>query len=307
MSDDYLWDRSGSPDREVKTLEDLLAPLGHDAPLDELRLRKRSKLPWIAGALVIAAAAALAIVLVRPRDTDSCAGYRYERDGDAGTLCVGATLDTGGARKTVLALGDIGHAELAANTRLTLDRLQPDAQHLTLDRGWMHAKVNAPPRLFQVATPSADVVDLGCEYTLEIDADGAGRLAVSYGQVELATKSGAIVVAPAGTHATILPGRVPGLPVADGAPREVEAAVAAIDHGDAGAVAALLAAATPRDAITLVNLAALDDAHRRVVLERLATLSPPPAGTTVDSAMDPKQLQPWMDDVRLDQRFRVEH
>ena len=27
MSDDYLWDRSGKPDPEVKQLEDLLSPL----------------------------------------------------------------------------------------------------------------------------------------------------------------------------------------------------------------------------------------------------------------------------------------
>src|SRR5262245_26980049 len=40
MSDDYLWDRSGIPDPDVKWLEDLLAPLAHNAPLDELHLAK---------------------------------------------------------------------------------------------------------------------------------------------------------------------------------------------------------------------------------------------------------------------------
>jgi hypothetical protein len=40
MSNDYLWDRSGTPDPDIKWLEDLLAPLAHDAPLDELRLAK---------------------------------------------------------------------------------------------------------------------------------------------------------------------------------------------------------------------------------------------------------------------------
>ena len=28
--DDYLWDRSGSPDEDVQQLEALLAPLAHD-------------------------------------------------------------------------------------------------------------------------------------------------------------------------------------------------------------------------------------------------------------------------------------
>ena len=40
MSNDYLWDRAGTPDLEIKWLEELLAPLAHDAPLDELRLAK---------------------------------------------------------------------------------------------------------------------------------------------------------------------------------------------------------------------------------------------------------------------------
>ena len=40
MPNDYLWDRAGTPDLETKWLEELLAPLAHDAPLDELRLAK---------------------------------------------------------------------------------------------------------------------------------------------------------------------------------------------------------------------------------------------------------------------------
>ncbi len=40
MSNDYLWDRSGPPDPDTRQLEELLAPLAHDAPLDELRLAK---------------------------------------------------------------------------------------------------------------------------------------------------------------------------------------------------------------------------------------------------------------------------
>src|SRR3984885_3197704 len=44
MSDDYLWNRSGTPDPDIKQLEELLVPLAHDAPFDEVRgsrVRKR--------------------------------------------------------------------------------------------------------------------------------------------------------------------------------------------------------------------------------------------------------------------------
>ena len=40
MSNDYLWDRSGPADPDAKQIEELLAPIAHDAPLDELRLAK---------------------------------------------------------------------------------------------------------------------------------------------------------------------------------------------------------------------------------------------------------------------------
>ena len=63
MSDDYLWDRSGTPDRDVAGLEALLSPLAHDAPFAELRARRpRVKAAILIG--VLAAAAVLVLVLV---------------------------------------------------------------------------------------------------------------------------------------------------------------------------------------------------------------------------------------------------
>ena len=40
MSNNYLWNRSGAPDPDTEQLEELLSPLAHVAPLDELRLAK---------------------------------------------------------------------------------------------------------------------------------------------------------------------------------------------------------------------------------------------------------------------------
>ena len=67
--DDYLWDGSGDADPDVAKLEQLLRPLAHDRPLDELRMQraKRRRAPWIvAGIAAIAAAAVL--TLGRDRD-----------------------------------------------------------------------------------------------------------------------------------------------------------------------------------------------------------------------------------------------
>jgi hypothetical protein len=309
MSDDYLWDRSGPPDPDVKQLEDLLAPLRHDAPLDEVRVRRRRRrmLPWISG-VIAAVAAVLAIVFAWPRGGGSngpCTGFAYTSGDGSGTLCVGATLDTGAATAD-LAIANIGRAQLGERTRVRLDRTSTEVHHLTIDRGTMHAKVNAPPRLFQVATPSNEVTDLGCEYTITIGDDGCGSIRVLSGQVELATKSGAIVTAPAGTHARICHDR-PGLPVDDAAPTALVAAVDAYDRGDASRIDAMLAAAGPTDAVTIANLALLERPRRRDILVKLDRLSPHPLDVSIDDAVtDPAKLQAWLDDVRLDQRFRIE-
>jgi len=42
MSDDYLWDRSGVPDPDAEELDDLLGPLAHDAPLENVGACKES-------------------------------------------------------------------------------------------------------------------------------------------------------------------------------------------------------------------------------------------------------------------------
>jgi hypothetical protein len=156
--------------------------------------------------------------------------------------------------------------------------------------------VDAPPRIFAVTTPSTSVVDLGCEYTIEIDDRGAGSIAVQSGKVELASDHEAIVVAPAGTGARLLAGRKPSLPVTTHASAELRAAVTAWEQS--GAVEGVLSAATEPDAITVVNLAVLARDRRAVVLARLAELVSPPDGVTVESATaKPADLARWQDDV----------
>lgn len=311
-TDDYLWDGSGDADPDVAKLEGLLRSLAHDRPLDELRLRRprRRRAPWIvAGIAAIAAAAVLAFVLTRGAAAPACGGadgFSFQAAGGAvscegarvasGVLPVGGVLDTGSA-SAHLAIADIGSAELSPATRVRLSRTEAGTRHeLHLERGTMHAKVNAPPRIFAVTTPSTSVVDLGCEYTIDIDEHGAGSIVVQTGMVELASAANAIVVAPAGTEARLLAGQKPSVPVVSGASPALRAAVA--DFERTGAFAALLAAATEDDAITVVSLAVLRADARATVLARLAELAPPPPGVTLDSAIATRaELARWQDDI----------
>lgn len=329
-SDDYLWDRSGPADPEIARLEGLMAPLRHDAPLDELRLAgveraRRSRKRVMIVSSIVAAAAVVAIALWRwpspgapPSNQLACdataTGFAFEAFGNGhvacggaerprGVLPVGGVLDTG-AHEAKLAIADIGSARLSAGTRVRLDRTSAERHQLFLERGKMHAKVNAPPRLFAVTTPGASVTDLGCEYTLEVDERGAGSIHVQTGKVEIEGGRGELVVMPAGTRARLLPGRRAGLPVVVDAPRALVEAADAFDSGAPDATARVLAAVRAEDAFTVVNLAMLvatdpvRAGERRTVLEKLATLFPPPTGVTVDTALaDDRQLAAWHEQI----------
>src|SRR4051812_44152200 len=100
--DDYLWDRSGPADPEVQRLEQLLAPLAHDQPLDELRLRRKSR-RWIYVAAGAAIAAAAVLVLVLRTRAATCDGF----ESATGCVAVGETFDSG-ASTAVVRIADIG-------------------------------------------------------------------------------------------------------------------------------------------------------------------------------------------------------
>lgn len=316
-SDDYLWDRSGE-DPEVARLEQLLSPLRHDAPLDELRLRRpKSRRSLLIGSMV-AVAATIALIAWwswpgdRPQQVAACAGSSgfsfTSKGGDvacngaavaSGVLPVNGTLDTGD-HEAELKIANIGSAQLGARTRVRLEHTG-DRHQLFLEQGRMHALVSAPPRIFAVATPSTQVTDLGCEYTLDIGPDGAGTIHVITGKVELETGTGVVVVAHAGTTTRLLPGRHASVPLSDKAGEAIKKAVAELDAGAPDALAHVLAAATLEDALTIATLARMvSEAKRRSVLETLQTLVKAPQDTTIDEALaDSALLDMWFLEVEL--------
>ncbi|MEO8703317.1 MAG: FecR domain-containing protein [Kofleriaceae bacterium] len=314
-SDDYLWDRSGE-DPEAARLEALLAPLAHRAPLDELRMRRprRSRAPIYVAAGIAAALAVVVLWRVTSKDAATCAGstgFTFTAQGGnvacgaasvaSGELPVGTVLDTG-AHTAELAISTIGKAQLGANTRVRLEHTSGNRHQLYLAQGHMHARVSAPPRIFAVSTPSANVTDLGCEYTLDIDAAGAGWLDVITGKVELETEEHTIVVAPAGTRVRMLAGRKPGVPLSHRAGPEITAALRDFEAtSTADALARVLAASTIADVITVANLAVIVPADRkRTVLERLAALVAPPQDLAIDEALsDPALFEMWFDEAVL--------
>lgn len=204
-----------------------------------------------------------------------------------GTLRVGGWVETDGSSQAVIAVGSIGHVDVRPGSLVRLVRARDTDHRLALAYGAIHAKVDAPPRIFFVETPAGTAVDLGCEYTLETDREGRGLIHVTGGYVELAW-GGARSVVPLGAYAMTRPGQGPGTPYLEDAPAGLREALVAFDFEQGGATAArrALAAARAEDAVSVWHvLLRVDAGLRGEVYDRLAALVPPPPGVTRESAV----------------------
>lgn len=340
MSDDYLWDRSGPPDPEIERLERALAPLRHvpsqsteAAPVVPItaarRVRPRiGKWVLLAAAAMVAAAAALGYSTLEapprpiearkaapeqrgvvPAKRAALAVERIEgmpRCGSSelaatGQLGVGEWLETDSGSSARITVAEIGRVDVAGGTRVRLTATGPDQHRLDLERGSISAHVEAPPRLFVVGTPAATAVDLGCAYTLDVDAHGAGSLHVTSGWVSLEDPERTSLVA-AGATCRTRPGRGPGTPWFDDASASLRDALASFDFEGGGreSVTAALAAARGRDALSVWHLLARVEAPlRRAVYDKLRALAPPPAGVGEADVLrlDQEALVRWRDDL----------
>lgn len=200
----------------------------------------------------------------------------------SGRLAVGEWLETDASSRAKLNVADIGEVDIGPNSRVRLLGTRSTEHRLALQRGRLHAMINAPPRLFIVETPSATAIDLGCSYTLEVDDAGRSRLHVTSGWVALVLR-GREAIVPAGAVCLTEPGKGPGTPYFDDASPEFRAALTRIDFQGGGAkdLNVLLAEAREYDTLTLWHLLSrLRGAERARVYDRMASLIPPPNGVT---------------------------
>ena len=235
MNDDYLWDRSGPPDLEVARLERRLAPLRYR----HRRRSRPSRVRWaMAGALIAAAAGLVLMVTPGAQSTSwQVAGAKLRQ---------GQTVRTGNTAVRLEA-EEIGRVDLAANSVLRA----MGGKRLALERGELHAFIWAPAREFVVETPSARAVDLGCEYTLNVDEKGDGVLRVKMGWVAFQVGDREAFI-PAGATCVTRRRGGPGIPYFEDASDGLRRGVERFERGDRGALNGLLAAARPRDGTDLV-------------------------------------------------------
>lgn len=338
MKDDYLWDGSGEPDPEIQKLERQLSRFSHkggEAPqFPEISMAPAPRFwnrfrhfSW-PNALAAAAAGVLIIAAVgifrwsRPPDNSAEGGNSWDvepvagtprvgwhavgKNGKNGALRVGQTLVTDANSKATLTVAEVGTVDVDPNTRLRVIAKSQGRNRLALERGTIHAFIWAQPGEFAVDTPSAIAVDLGCQYTLHVDDDGAGLLRTTLGWVgfKLADREAFI---PAGAVCATRPKTGPGTPYFEDASEPFRTALSKFDFAGgtpeerSSELTEILAAARQRDALTLWHLLArTSGADRGRVYDRLAAFVPPPAGVTREGILrlDPKMIDAWWD--RLD-------
>jgi hypothetical protein len=285
MNEEYLWDRSGEPDREIEALERTLAPLRYRhrelAPARTARVVHPTRWAMAAAAALVLAAVGLSRFAAPqgPATAWQVAGINVRR---------GQVLRTGGSA-VQLEADAVGRVDLAPNSELRAT----GEKRLELKRGELHAFIWAPAREFVVDTPSARAVDLGCQYTLNVDDRGDGLLKVTMGWVAFDT-DGRESFIPAGAACRTRKRGGPGIPWFEDSSEAFRAAIAGFERGDAGSLNAVLGAARERDGLTLWHLLArTSGADRAAVFDRLAGLIVLPKSVTREGVLrqEPRMME----------------
>jgi FecR protein len=318
---EYLWDGTGVPDEAIVRLENTLRPLRHRAslpplPAREEEIRPRAWIPgrWLAAAaalVLIAGGAWLAIVFRSAAWQVSSLAGAPAVDGrvvaNRARMSRGDWLETDNASRARIAVGGIGSVDVEPNTRLQLVANARE-HHMALDRGMIHARIWAPPKLFFVATEAATAIDLGCAYTLQVDARGDGMLRVTHGWVGL-ERDGRATYIPEGAVCPTRTDRGPGTPRYEDAPSGYGEALMILDFAPpadprrAASLDLVLSNARRRDALTLWHLLTRGSREERErVYDRLAALAPPPNGVTRDLVLAGNRLalDRWWDSLGIE-------
>jgi hypothetical protein len=313
--DEYLWDPEAEADPEVERLERLLGRWRHGARVSDqekaeaglaalLHLR-RPRLPrglWPVP-LILAAAA----VLLMLRTSWTGPSYRVEGVDGISHARVGERIRVGehGAR---MAIADIGEVVLDPGSRVVVQEIRTGkrALHaLYMERGALHARIVAEPRVFQVGTPAGISIDLGCEYRLEVLPDDRTRVRVLTGQISFGYE-GREVYVPAGAACESRPGRGPTPPMfAETTPlvRELVSRAADGERLESSEIETLVDIDERGDALPLFALMT-DPAQplelRRALFEMFRAKFETPASITADGILagDPAQRLDWLDAVR---------
>jgi hypothetical protein len=230
---------------------------------------------------------------------------RGESGAEGASIAAGMVVETDGISSARLRVGRNGFAELSPASRVRVLRADGDEQRFSLEQGVLAAHVSGTAGAFVLQTPFARAVGTrgaSCEFEVRVDSSGVGRVGVSEGTLTLEA-DGRHVFVPAGNAASIGSVRGPGLPFPVGATARFKSLVGTIDSLGASTerLSALLAVADRASTITLFHLLPRLGTNQRLqVVDRMASLVPPPPGVTRDglAQLDSSMLARWEPSLR---------
>ena len=301
MNDDYLWDRSGPADPEVERLERLLGRYKYverRAPRPPMFGGRggRRFTSWLAAAAALIVVVGAVWVALRfhwrsnePWEIEKIEGvatidgrpiHRHDR------LAVGKTLITDANSRVLVNVARVGELDVAPGTEMELVATRRGRHRISLRRGSIHARVWAPPFTFAVNTPAGLASDIGCAFTIRYSGE-QGLLRVTSGWVDFDGDFRSSLV-PEGAISELRRTLGPGTPYWSDAPSALVDALRDYDiTGTDAALTRVLAAARPRDAMTLEHiLERAGRAQRGPLFDRLAQLAPPPRGVTREGVVE---------------------
>jgi ferric-dicitrate binding protein FerR (iron transport regulator) len=309
---DYLWDKSGTPDQQIERLESLLAQFRSDPqpawihePLPGRAERRPVKRLWLPAVSALTALVLVTVALAirtrfewRPGDPWKVVALSGSPQ-IAGSLVkarahfsVGQVLVTDATSRARIRVASLGVVDVEPGSRVRLIATYARRHQIALDYGTISARMWAPPFSLAVDTPSASLFDLGCAFTLHVESGGYGRVQVTSGWVEFETPLRSVII-PAGAEAVTRPELGPGTPYFSDAAPAFKAAVSTFDsHPDndgarAAALVSILADARPHDALTLLSLFnQLPPPQRAMVLDRLDEFVQIPDGSSREDVLN---------------------
>lgn len=313
LFDQYVWDRTGEPDTDVRDLEQLLERYRFAEPFRTPATRTRPPWAWYAAASVAAAVVAFAayVALIPVIGQPGREWRIVARAGQptvsgvvltgSGTLAVGGVVQTDARSRAEIRAGRVGRIQVEPGSQVRLLSTATGRHRLALDSGRIAARLWSPPFTFGFATPAADVFDIACAFTMDVDEGGATIVRVTSGWVQLETATREQLI-PEGAMAVAEPGKGVGTPFFEDASAAFKRALHAIDFEPLTSaqredvVATLLREARRRDVYTFLRLNRdLTPQERAAVYDRVAMLWTPPTGVTRRGIMlnDGEMLDAW--------------
>lgn len=218
-------------------------------------------------------------------------------------LKVGEILETDEYSRMRVEVADIGQVEISPNSLVKLVNSSETEHRLALEYGKIEAKIFAPPRLFVVDTPTAQAVDLGCAYDLEVDRAGNTKLKVTSGYVAL-ERDGRESIVPAGAFCLTRRGKGLGTPFFETATENFKEDLRKFDFEAGGEkyLDSIIEQAKAKDTLTLWHLLSrVSENEREKVFNKILKFAKLPYGVNKKGILelDKKMIEEWRYEIEL--------